>query len=186
MLNRRGLRGGQFFGRTEDELRSCTAKALDENTDGYQQFHVHDQEVADLDTYRIASPLFTMTLPENNVLGAEPAVAEAVSEAYSFIIAPPPPGEYKIDFSTLASGPSEGAVASCSKHPKCPGSRRQPEANVAHSVHRRSDEVEPNGPVVRTRQWLDRHETRQGVTAARLEDVGREDVRARERWWGGR
>ena len=51
-----------------------------------------------------------MTLPENNVLGVEPGVAQAVSEAYSFIIAPPPPGEYKIAFSTLASGQSEGAV----------------------------------------------------------------------------
>ena len=31
--------------------------------DGYQQVNVDYQEVADLDTYRIASPLFTMTLP---------------------------------------------------------------------------------------------------------------------------
>jgi hypothetical protein len=83
---------------------------LDESTDGYQQDRVNGQEVADLDTYRIASPLFTFTLPENNIFGVEPGVAQAVSESYSFIIAPPPPGEYQITFSTLASGTPEGTV----------------------------------------------------------------------------
>ena len=80
-----------------------------QSTDGYQQVRVNGQEVADLDSYRIASPLFTITLPENNILGVEPGVAQAVSEAYSFIIAPPPPGEYEINFSTLASGQPEGS-----------------------------------------------------------------------------
>ena len=105
-----GFEGGRFFGQSEDELRACTARELDESTDGNQQYRVDGQEVADLDTYRIASPLFTLTLPENNVLGVEPGVAQAVSESYSFIIAPPPPGEYQITFSTLASGYPEGTV----------------------------------------------------------------------------
>ena len=105
-----GFEGGRFFGRSEDELRACTARELDESADGNQQYRVNGQEVADLDTYRIASPLFTITLPENNVLGVEPGVAQAVSESYSFIIAPPPPGEYEITFSTLVSGHPEGAV----------------------------------------------------------------------------
>ena len=89
---------------------TCTARELDESTDGNQQYRVNGQEVADLDTYRIASPLFTVTLPENNIFGVEPGVAQAVSESYSFIIAPPPPGEYQITFSTLASGEPEGTV----------------------------------------------------------------------------
>ena len=105
-----GFEGGRFFGRSEDELRACTARELDESTDGYQQYRVDGQEVADLDSYRIASPLFTLTLPENNVLGVEPGVAQAVSESYSFIIAPPPPGEYEITFSTLTTGHPEGTV----------------------------------------------------------------------------
>ena len=104
------VEGTRFFGQSEDDLRACTARELDESTDGNQQYRVNGQEVADLDSYRTASPLFTVTLPENNIFGVEPGVAQAVSEAYSFIIAPPPPGEYEISFSTLASGESEGTV----------------------------------------------------------------------------
>ena len=69
-----GFEEGRFFGRSEDELRACTARELDESTDGNQQYRVNGQEVADLDTYRIASPLFTITLPENNIFGVEPGV----------------------------------------------------------------------------------------------------------------
>ena len=104
------VEGTRFFGRSEEELRVCTARELDESTDGNQQYRVNGQEVADLDTYRTTSPLFTVTLPENNIFGVEPGVAQAVSEAYSFIIAPPPPGEYQITFSTLTSGEPEGTV----------------------------------------------------------------------------
>ena len=86
------VEGTRFFGQSEDELRACTARELDESTDGNQQYRVNGQEVADLDTYRTASPLFTVTLPENNIFGVEPGVAQAVSESYSFIIAPPSPG----------------------------------------------------------------------------------------------
>jgi hypothetical protein len=105
-----GFEEGRFFGQSEDELRACTARELDESTDGYQQYRVNGLEIADLDSYRIASPLFTLTLPENNIFGVEPGVAQAVSESYSFIVAPPPPGEYEITFSTLTSGQPEGTV----------------------------------------------------------------------------
>ena len=63
---------------------------------------VNGQDVADLDAYRTGSPLFTLTFPEDNLFGVEPGVAQAVSEAYSFIIAPPPPGEYEIVVSTIS------------------------------------------------------------------------------------
>jgi hypothetical protein len=79
-----------YFGRTEDELRACaTASVSDEVTD--LQARVNGQEVADLDAYLTTSPLFTLTFPEANRYGVEPGVAQSVSAAYSFIIAPPPP-----------------------------------------------------------------------------------------------
>jgi hypothetical protein len=98
-----------FFGRTEDELRACAAAWLDDAT--YYQARVNGQEVADLDSYRSSSPLFTLTFPENNLFGAEPGVAQAVSEAYSFIIAPPPPGEYEIVLSWRVVGDPTTAVS---------------------------------------------------------------------------
>ncbi len=94
-----------FFGRDEDELRACATAGVD----GVTEFSatVNGQDVGDLEAYRTSSPLFTLTLAENNLFGVEPGVAQAVSEGYSFIIAPPPPGEYEITGSTQLAGEPE-------------------------------------------------------------------------------
>ena len=67
--------------------------------------------MGDLEAYRTSSPLFTLTLPENNIFGVEPGVAQAVSEGYSFIIAPPPPGEYEHTGSTQLAGEPDPLVS---------------------------------------------------------------------------
>jgi hypothetical protein len=101
-----------FFGRTEEELRSCAAAAVDEIT----QFEarIDGQAVNNLDEYRTTSPLFTLTIPENNGFGVEPGVANAVTESYSFIVAPPRPGVYEIAWTTTFVGATEpyGATVS--------------------------------------------------------------------------
>ena len=91
-----------YFGRDEDELRACATAALSDEVSDLQA-RVNGQEVADLEAYRTGSPMFTLTWPENNRFGVEPGVAQSVSEAYNFIIAPPPPGEYEI-FTSVAYG----------------------------------------------------------------------------------
>jgi hypothetical protein len=92
-----------FFGRTEEELRNCAAAVANEITDS--QASINGDEVADLDAYRTASPLFTLTFPENNTWGIEPGVvAQAVAESFSFIIAPPPAGNYEVFLSTMYPG----------------------------------------------------------------------------------
>jgi dienelactone hydrolase len=97
-----------FFGGTEEELRACASALPASSAAGADELtsfeaRVNGQEVAEIDAYRTAS-LFTLTFPENNVLGVEPGVAQAASEQYGFIIAPPPPGEYVIDVSTTFEG----------------------------------------------------------------------------------
>jgi hypothetical protein len=94
-----------FFGRTEDELRACATEAVDQATD--IQARVNGQDVADLDAYRTTSPMFTITFPENNIVGIEPGIGQVVSEAISFIIAPPPPGDYEIEVSVTLAGQTE-------------------------------------------------------------------------------
>jgi hypothetical protein len=94
-----------YFGRTEEELRACAAAAVDEITQ--YEARVDGRAVSNLDEYRTTSPLFTFTLPENNDFGLEPGVANAVAESYSFIVAPPPPGEYEISWSTTFPGETE-------------------------------------------------------------------------------
>ena len=49
------------------------------------QARVNGQEVGDLEAYR--TPLFTLTFVEDNLLGVEPGVAQAMSLDYGFVIA---------------------------------------------------------------------------------------------------
>ena len=101
------------IGRNEDELQRCAATELDALPIEFQAI-VDGQDVANLDAFRTTSPMFTLTFAENNGFGVEPGVvAQAVSEAYSFIIAPPPPGEYVVAWSVMYPGSTEpygGAV----------------------------------------------------------------------------
>jgi hypothetical protein len=94
-----------YFGRTEDELRACATASLDIEVAEFEA-RIDGRAVADLEAYRIGSPLFNVTFPEDNVLGVEPGVAQAVSDSYSFIILPPPPGEYEITSTVLIVGES--------------------------------------------------------------------------------
>jgi hypothetical protein len=95
-----------YFGRTEDELRACASASFDQDVTDIQA-RVNGQDVADLDAYRTTSPMFTITFPENNIVGIEPGVGQVVSEAISFIIAPPPPGDYEIEVSVTLAGQTE-------------------------------------------------------------------------------
>jgi hypothetical protein len=93
-------------GWSEDALRACADEFIDGAVTEVHA-HINGQGVAGLKEYRIASTLFTFNCPENNICGVEPGVAQAVAAAYSFIIAPPPPGEYEIVFSSIFSDASE-------------------------------------------------------------------------------
>ncbi len=94
-----------YFGRNEDELRACASAGMDEITDF--QATVNGQDVTDLEAYRTTSPMFTITFPKDNISGIEAGVAQAVSEAFSLIVAPPPPGEYEITVSVTSPGNSQ-------------------------------------------------------------------------------
>ena len=99
-----------YFGRTEDELRACASASFDEDVTDYQA-HVDGVDVGDLDAYRTTSRLFTITLAEDNVVEIEPGVGQMVTDAISFILAPPPPGEHVIEVSaTLAGNPEPGGA----------------------------------------------------------------------------
>ena len=94
-----------YFGRTEDELRACANAGMDEVTDFQATVDGHD--VTELEAYRSTSPMFTITFPKDNILGIDAGVGQVVSDAISFIVAPPPPaGEYEITVSTTVPGNS--------------------------------------------------------------------------------
>jgi hypothetical protein len=86
-----------FYGADEEELRACA-----------QSFAIADvfatidgtavQNLGDPSPYSVESPLFTFTLPENNVLGLPAGEAQSVSSGYYLMLAPLSAGEHTVHF----------------------------------------------------------------------------------------
>lgn len=77
--------------KTEPELRACAKADQDKVTstmitvDGVQ-----------INPVRLQSPLFTVTLPENNALGLKPQTTPAISDGYWVFLQPLPSGQHTI------------------------------------------------------------------------------------------
>lgn len=83
-----------YGGRTEAELRACAAADVDRYTGIVVR--VDGQEIPDIQTYRVSSPLFTLALPQDNVLGVPAGVTHAVADGYQIMLAPLRVGEHEI------------------------------------------------------------------------------------------
>lgn len=98
-----------FFGGNEEELTTCAnqqgAAILELTTT------INGEELPNAMDYGVTSPMFTLNLPDGNFYGVSEGVALSVSTAYSFIIAPPSPGEYEITVSSVFEGASEPFVS---------------------------------------------------------------------------
>jgi hypothetical protein len=90
------LEAGIFHGNNETELRSC-AHAFS-FTD--LQASIDGVSLTNLASYEIDSPLFTFTLPEDNVLGitAPPFTGMSVGLGVYLLLAPLPVGEHTLHF----------------------------------------------------------------------------------------
>jgi hypothetical protein len=89
---------------TEAELRSC-AKA-DQDTVIAKEITVDGVNIGNLDSYRFQSPLFNLTLPENNIAGVAPQTAKAVSDGYWILIEPLSLGSHEIHFKAALGDPT--------------------------------------------------------------------------------
>jgi hypothetical protein len=83
-----------FTGTTEEELRSCAAQETERYTN--IRVTVDGEIVPNITSYRSSSPLFAVSLPEGNVLGAPSGVMWAVADGYQVMLGPLPPGEHEI------------------------------------------------------------------------------------------
>lgn len=83
--------------KTESELRQCAK----EDQDNVRNVRLAVDEVLldDWREYRTSSPLFNITLPENNILGLRPQKTQAVSDGYFIMLKPLPVGEHIVDSS---------------------------------------------------------------------------------------
>ena len=92
------------FGGNEEELQACAERELG-NMPPSVEASVDGQEVANLDDYEAASPMFTINATENGVYDfLPPGVALVVVKNVGFIVAPPAPGEYVIHLTDSSYG----------------------------------------------------------------------------------
>jgi len=98
------LSGG---GNTEAEIRSCAWSGIE---GAVFNLSVDGTSFSNLESYRTESPLFNLTIPENNVFGGGPVgEANASAVGYYVILEPLPVGIHQIRFtSSLIENPSLG------------------------------------------------------------------------------
>jgi hypothetical protein len=90
--------GQEALGFSVPELRAF-AKAFIDDTTGHLFATVDGTAIKNLDTYRVTSPVFSYTLPENNIAGIPPlTVHTAVSDGVFLMLRPLSVGEHTIHF----------------------------------------------------------------------------------------
>lgn len=87
-----------FFGATEAELRECAAFGYETFFEGATVSIIVDGiVVSDLDRYRMQTPLFSYTLPPDNIYGLPPGEAtKAISDGQIAIVRSLSPGAHTI------------------------------------------------------------------------------------------
>ena len=90
-----------FFGRNEADLARCATDAvnhaegeLDMTT---MTLSVDGKAVENLSDFRAVTPLFTLWLPKDNLLGSPKQVADATADGYQVMIAPLSEGDHMIE-----------------------------------------------------------------------------------------
>lgn len=90
-----------FFGEDEAELRQCAMGALNMAEGAFDMsamsLAVDGQSVDDLSSYRATTPLYTIWLPEANLLGVDDRAADSVADGYQVMLAPMSEGEHVVE-----------------------------------------------------------------------------------------
>jgi hypothetical protein len=82
--------------KSESELRSCAITQMDKATQ--LKARVDGVDVIDLNSYRFQSPLFNLTLSENNIFGLPASTTQAVADGFWILLEPLPAGNHEIQF----------------------------------------------------------------------------------------
>jgi hypothetical protein len=82
--------------KTENQLRQCANQMQDSVI--RLQASINGTNISGLEKFRIQSPLFNFTIPENNILGLPPQTTSAVSDGNWVFLKPLPIGNYLISF----------------------------------------------------------------------------------------
>jgi hypothetical protein len=80
--------------KTEEDMRQCAKE--DQDKVNLVSVTVDGFEIPGMSEYRFQSPLFNLTLPENNALGVPAQETQGVSDGYFVMLKPLPKGEHEI------------------------------------------------------------------------------------------
>lgn len=80
--------------KTEEDMRKCAKE--DQNKVHFVKVTIDGKDLPDVTKYRFQSPLFNITLPENNVMGIPQGVITGVSEGYFVMLKPLTEGNHII------------------------------------------------------------------------------------------
>lgn len=81
--------------KTEAQLRSC---AVNSDQGGIAQVNVDGVNFQDLQSYKLQSPLFSFTFPQDNIFGARPGPTQSVSDGIFIMLQPLTPGNHTVHF----------------------------------------------------------------------------------------
>jgi hypothetical protein len=80
--------------RTEEDMRKCAKE--DQDKVNLVRVTVDGMDIPNMTEYRFQSPLFNLTLPENNALGVPAQENQGVSDGYFVMLKPLSRGEHEI------------------------------------------------------------------------------------------
>jgi hypothetical protein len=80
--------------KTESALIDRAGSEIDDIT--AMRAYLDGAELAELNKYRVRSPIFDVTLPNDNVFNGKPGQTKAVSEGYWLFFSPLPPGKHSL------------------------------------------------------------------------------------------
>lgn len=93
--------------KTEADLRKC---AIAGNQVSSIHVSIDGISLQNLEHYIVQTPLFNLTLPQNNLFGAPAGPTKSVSDAYMTFLAPLTPGNHVIHFDQVTLGSPEAGT----------------------------------------------------------------------------
>jgi hypothetical protein len=82
--------------KTESDLLKCAAGG---NENGIMEATIDGVKVQDINKYRAQSPLFNLTIPDNNVFGNPTGTSQAKADGFYVFLTPLSPGRHEAHFS---------------------------------------------------------------------------------------
>jgi hypothetical protein len=90
--------------KTESQLRTCAMQGNEGSRS--MEVTIDGVKLKNLENYRVQSPSFDVTFPENNVYSVKPGTAKAVSDGFWVFLKPLSPGKHELEFSASIIDPS--------------------------------------------------------------------------------